>query len=136
LRFFHNKRLFPHEVIQRQWSHIDYRKNMSIIGLVQKGGHKEIAAIGSYAMETEQRAEVAFVTREDYQGLGIALYLLEVLEKIARENGYTGFTATVLRENAAMLHVFKKKYPHARTSVYAGSGLMISMDFDASETKI
>ncbi len=40
---------------------------MSIIGLVQRGGHKEIMAIGSYAMEEEgnKRAEVAFVVRED-----------------------------------------------------------------------
>ena len=38
---------------------------MSIIGLVQKGGHKEIMAIGTYAQEDDTRAEVAFVVRED-----------------------------------------------------------------------
>jgi acyl-CoA hydrolase/RimJ/RimL family protein N-acetyltransferase len=130
LRFFHSKRLFTHEVLQRQWSHIDYRKNTSIIGLAQKGGHKEIIAIGSYAKESEQRAEVAFVVREDYQGLGIASYLLGVLEQIARENKYTAFSANVLSENTAMLRVFKKRYPHMKTTVYDGSEISCDMKFD------
>ena len=134
LRFFHSKRLFPREVLQRHWSHIDYRKNTSIIGLAQRGGHKEIVAIGSYAMESEQRAEVAFVVREDSQGQGIASYLLEVLERIARENGYTSFSANVLSENTAMLHVFKKRYPHMKNTVYDGSEIFCDMAFAALPT--
>jgi GNAT superfamily N-acetyltransferase len=134
LRFFHNKRLFPHEILQRHWSHIDYRKNISIVGLTQKGGHKEIVAIGSYAMETEDRAEVAFVVREDHQGVGIAGYLLGLLERIARENGYRAFTATVLRENMSMLRVFKKRYPNLETSSYGGAELVVSMDFKDART--
>ncbi len=134
LRFFHSKRLFPREVLQRHWSHIDYRKNTSIIGLAQRGGHKEIVAIGSYAMESEQRAEVAFVVREDCQGQGIASYLLEVLERIARENGYTSFSANVLSENTAMLHVFKKRYPHMKNTVYDGSEIFCDMAFASLPT--
>ncbi len=96
-RFFHRMKLFSHEVIQKQWASVDYRKNMSIIGLVQNRGYKEIIAIGSYAMTDEDKAEIAFVVREDYQGLGIASYLLEILEIIAKENQYKAFDATVLR---------------------------------------
>ena len=106
-RFFSKLKSFSHEFIQKQWSSVDYHKNMSIIGLMHRGGHKEIMAIGSYAQEDEHRAEVAFVVREDFQGMGIASYLLEVLETIAKENKYTGFSATVLSENSAMIHVFK-----------------------------
>ena len=134
LRFFHSKRLFPREVLQRHWSHIDYRKNTSIIGLAQRGGHKEIVAIGSYAMESEQRAEVAFVVREDCQGQGIASYLLEVLERIARENGYTSFSANVLSENTGMLHIFKKRYPHMKNTVYDGSEIFCDMAFASLPT--
>ena len=50
--------LFSHKAIQEQWASVDYRKNMSIIGLTSKGGHKEIMAIGSYAAGEEGRAEV------------------------------------------------------------------------------
>jgi GNAT superfamily N-acetyltransferase len=105
---------------------------MSIIGLMQRGGHKEIMAIGSYAQEDEHRAEVAFVVREDFQGMGIASYLLEVLEAIAKENKYTGFSATVLSENSAMIHVFKKRYPNAKVKMMGGSDILILMNFEDS----
>ena len=134
MRFFYKMRTFSHEVVQKQWSSVDYHKNMSIIGRVQKGGHKEIMAIGSYAADDDNNAEVAFVVREDFQGMGIATYLIEILEKIAKENHYTSFSASVLRENAAMIRVFKKRYPNAKISVNSGSDLLIRMDFaDAIE---
>ena len=134
LRFFHNKRLFPHEIIQRQWASIDYRKNISLVGLTQRGGHKEIIAIGSYAMDTASRAEVAFVVREDYQGMGIASYLLEALELIAKENGFQGFTATVLHENTPMIRVFKKRYPQLSKNRQTGGEFILLMDFfDSAE---
>src|SRR5210317_1451315 len=98
-RFFHNRKIFTHEDLQKHLATLDYRKNMSIIGRVQKGGHKEIMAIGSYAADDNNRAEVAFVVRENFQGQGVATYLLNELEKIAKENNYSSFSATVLREN-------------------------------------
>jgi len=128
-RFFYKMRNFTHSVVQEQWASVDYRKNMSIIGLTQKGGHKEIVAIGTYAEEEKHRAEVAFVVREDFQGMRIGSYLLEELEKIAKENEYKGFTATVLNENVAMIRVFKKRYPHAKTVVGGGGDMTIYMDF-------
>jgi len=133
MRFFYKMRTFSHEVVQKQWSSVDYRRNMSIIGLIQNRGHQEIMAIGSYAQEDDNRAEVAFVVREDYQGMGIAPYLLDMLIKIAKENHYNSFCATVLRENAAMIHVFKKRFPDAKISVDGGSDLRILMDFDAAD---
>ncbi|MBW2488477.1 MAG: GNAT family N-acetyltransferase [Deltaproteobacteria bacterium] len=129
MRFFYRMRTFSHEVVQKHWASIDYRKNMSIVGLVQKGGHKEIIAIGTYAYEQDQQAEVAFVVREDYQGMGIASHLLAVLERIAKENQYTRFTATTLRQNAAMIQVFKKRYPNLKMSAQDGHEILMIMDF-------
>lgn len=129
-RFFYKMKLFSHEVVQKQWAVVDYRKNMSVIGLVQKAGHQEIVAIGTYAQESEERAEVAFVVREDFQGMGIASYLIEKLEVIAKENQYRQFSAAVLRENGAMLHVFKKHYPNAEIHSAEGSEVTVIMDFD------
>ncbi len=130
MRFFYKMRTFTHEVAQKQWASLDYRHNISIVGLVQKGGHKEILAIGSYARESEERAEVAFVVREDHQGQGIGSYLLELLETIAEQNGYKGFCATVLRENASMLRVFKNRYPNAKVTFSGGSEVLVDMQFD------
>jgi acyl-CoA hydrolase/GNAT superfamily N-acetyltransferase len=134
MRFFYRMRTFSHEVVQRHWASIDYRKNMSIVGLVQKGGHKEIIAIGTYACEQDQQAEVAFVVREDYQGMGIASHLLAVLEGIAKENQYTRFSATVLRQNASMIQVFKKRYPNLKMSAQNGHEILMIMDFADAQT--
>lgn len=130
LRFFYKMKLFSHEIAQQQWASVDYKKNMSIIGLARNRGHKEIVAIGSYAYEEEERAEVAFVVREDFQGQGIASYMLGMLEKIAKENGYRAFSATVLRENRAMLNVFRRRYPNARTGANHGREITLIMEFD------
>lgn len=133
-RFFYKMRLFSHEVVQKQWASVDYRKNMSMIGLIQKGGHQEIMAIASYADEGNGKAEIAFVVREDFQGLGVATHLLEVLEKIAKENNFIGFSATVLSENTGMLRVFKKRYPNMKSSRVAGNEISLEMLFsDAVE---
>ena len=51
------------------------------------------------------------------------------LEAIARENDYKGFTASVLKENAAMLRVFKRCYPDAKITLSGGSDLSVVMDF-------
>jgi len=128
-RFFYKMRNFTHEVVQKQWASLDYRHNISIIGQVQKGGHKEIIAIGSYAKEDDHRAEVAFVVREDFQGKGLGSHLLEMLETIARQNGFKAFAATVLRENASMLKVFKKRYPDCKLTFNSGSEVLVHMDF-------
>jgi acyl-CoA hydrolase/GNAT superfamily N-acetyltransferase len=132
-RFFYRMKLFSHEVAQKQWASVDYRKNISMIGLLRRRGHKEIVAIGSYASADKDMAEVAFVVREDMQGHGIASYLMGILESIARENDYKGFEATVLRENKPMIHVFKKKYPNAKITNSGGGEVMLKMKFDFCE---
>jgi acyl-CoA hydrolase/RimJ/RimL family protein N-acetyltransferase len=133
MRFFYRMRTFSHEIVQKHWASVDYHNNMSIIGLVQKGGHKEIVAIGSYAYDREHVAEIAFVVREDYQNMGIASYLLALLEQIAKQNNYTRFQASVLRENSAMIRVFKKRYPDLKISAQSGNEVLIEMDLSDSK---
>jgi acyl-CoA hydrolase/GNAT superfamily N-acetyltransferase len=133
-RFFYYKKLFSHQAVQEEWAAEDYRNRITLIGLASKGGSKEIMAIGSYAQAEGDRAEAAFVVREDFQGMGIAGYLLGVLERIAKENGYKGFVASVLAKNTGMKHVFKKRYPHAKISTEGGE-VYIVMDFDDGSAK-
>jgi len=130
-RFFYHRRLFSHEAIQEQWANVDYRQNMSIIGLTSRGGHKEIMAIGSYAAAEEDKAEVALVISEDFQGQGVGSHLVEVLERIAEENQYGGFKAVVLKENAGMVHIFQKRYPNCLITP-RGIHVVIEMDFEDS----
>jgi RimJ/RimL family protein N-acetyltransferase len=134
-RFFYRMKIFTHEVVQNQWSSLDYRNNLSIIGMDQRGGHEEIIAVASYARGNEpQDAEVAFVIHEDFQGMGIASYLLKVLEKIAMANGYKRFFASVLKENGAMLHVFNKRYPNYKVTISSEGDYRVCMEFyDSTE---
>lgn len=120
-RFFNKRKVFSRDMLQKQWAEVDYRRNMTIIGLMQLGKRKQIVAIGSYAEAGEDSAEVAFLVKERLHGMGIGRYLLEILETIAKENNYKQFIATVLAENRKMLHVFQKKYPSAKF-LRSGSG--------------
>lgn len=131
-RFFQRKKVFSREMLQREWARLDYRKHMTIVGLLQKGRKKEIVAIGSYAESdvSPKYAEVAFVVRDDLQNMGIGSFLLTILENIARENGYKGFLATVLIDNTKMIHVFKKRYPNAKVKRSVGGEVEIFMDFE------
>ncbi|MEE4358783.1 MAG: GNAT family N-acetyltransferase [Desulfococcaceae bacterium] len=127
-RFFQKIRVFSHEMAQKQWAAVDYRKNISLIGLVRFKNHKEIVAVGTYAESDDNRAEIAFVVRDDFQGQGIASFLLEELEKIAKENRFRGFSALVLPENKSMIRVFQKKYPDAKMKMEDGN-IAVIMDF-------
>ncbi|MBF0303679.1 MAG: GNAT family N-acetyltransferase, partial [Desulfamplus sp.] len=128
-RFFNKRKVFSREMLQKQWASVDYRRNMSIIGLRQIGRRKQIIAIGSYAEAEENTAEVAFLVKEDLHGLGIGSYLLEILEGIARKNGYSRFVATVLAENRKMIRVFQKHYPNAKVVRTGGGEVEVIMDF-------
>ena len=47
---------------------------MFLIGMAQRKRHQEVIAVGTYVDMGNDLAEIAFVTREDFQGLGIASY--------------------------------------------------------------
>ncbi len=131
-RFFYKISLFSHEVAQQDWAEIDYHNNMSLIGRVQRGGHYEVMAIGSYFQSKDGYAEVAFVVHDDFQGKGVASHMLKFLEQIAKENGFVGFVASVLDENQAMLHVFQKRYPAAELTIDSAGGVRVKMRFARS----
>ncbi|MBL6993491.1 GNAT family N-acetyltransferase [Desulfobacula sp.] len=134
-RFFNKRKVFSRDMLQKQWAQVDYRRNMTIIGLMQLGKRKQIVAIGSYAEADTDSAEVAFLVKEKLHGMGIGSYLLEILETIAKENNYKQFVAMVLAENKKMLKVFQKKYPSAKF-LRSGSGeVEVEMPFQAPEDK-
>jgi len=129
-RFFNKRKVFSRDMLQKQWADVDYKKNMTLIGLMQIGKRKQIAAIGSYAEAENDIAEVAFLVKEELHGMGIASKLLEILETIAKKNGYKSFVATVLAENKKMIKVFRKRYPDAKLLRSGGGEVEIEMVFD------
>ncbi len=128
-RFFNKRRVFSRQMLQREWSGVDYKKNMTIIGLMQFGRQKKIMAIGSYAEVENNMAEVAFLVKEELHGMGVGTRLLEILETIAIKNCFNGFTAVVLAENSKMIKVFKKRYPHAKFTRGGSGEIDVTMPF-------
>jgi GNAT superfamily N-acetyltransferase len=67
----------------------------------------EILGVGRYdRLLDASAAEVAFATRDDHQGLGVARALFAALATAAYSVGITQFVAETLPENHKMLDVF------------------------------
>jgi len=108
LRYFSKVSSMPHKNMQR-YVNIDYDKTLSIVGVLQTGSTQKIIAEARYSYyEPDNTYELAFIVNEEYQGRGIAGFLLEYLLKIAKERGIKHACASVLYENSKMIKVFKR----------------------------
>ncbi|MCL4457526.1 MAG: GNAT family N-acetyltransferase [Nitrospirae bacterium] len=107
-RFISARRDMPHERLQK-FVIIDYTKEMVILAVIEQEGKEMIIGMGQYYIdENTHTAEVAFVVRDDYQGMGIGAELLSYLTYLAKKNGLHGFTAEVLIDNKPMLNLFER----------------------------
>lgn len=87
---------------------MDFAQRVALVVTLMENGREIVIGSCSYSRYGDDKAEIAFLIEEDYQGLGIARRLLGHLGKIAVDRGITTFTAEVLAQNAAMQKVFEK----------------------------
>ncbi len=107
-RFISLRRDMPHERLQ-PFVIIDYTKEMEILAVIPRDEKEDLVGVGQYSiLEANHTAEVAFAVRDDFQNKGIGGVLLSYLTYLAKRQGLLGFTAAVLIENKAMLHLFEK----------------------------
>jgi RimJ/RimL family protein N-acetyltransferase len=107
-RFMSHITKVPQKQIQN-FVYIDYRSEMAIVGTIPETHGDEIVAIGRYIIDPRtNRAEVAFVVKDEWQNRGIGTFMFKLLLKLAKQNGIEGFNAEVLIENKQMLAVFNK----------------------------
>ena len=107
-RYFTPIKTMPHAKMQA-YVNVDYRKVMSIVGLVGETGEGRIITEARFVKHKSRPwADVAFVVDEAWQGLSIATYLCKMLIRLGKEKGLKGFTADVLTSNKAMMKVFEK----------------------------
>ncbi|MGV1098666.1 GNAT family N-acetyltransferase [Thiovibrio sp. JS02] len=105
-RFMTHSQRFGHKQIQN-FVYIDHRKDAAIVGTVPEAHGEEIIAIGRYYLDAKtNRAEVAFVIRDEWQNKHIGTFLFRHLVTIAKRNGISGFSAEVLRDNKRMQAIF------------------------------
>jgi acyl-CoA hydrolase/GNAT superfamily N-acetyltransferase len=107
-RFIQMRKEIPHEWLQNL-SVIDYTREMVILATLREEQRERVVGVGQYSInEISNFAEVALVVRDDHQNRGIGWELLQYLTLLARKQGLSGFTAEVLVENVAMMHLFEK----------------------------
>jgi RimJ/RimL family protein N-acetyltransferase len=107
-RFLSIRNDMPHERLQ-DFVVIDYKREVVILAVVGSAENELIVGIGQYSIdEKSHTAEAAFTVRDEYQDRGIAQEMLAYLTYLAKREGLLGFTAEVLVDNKAMLHVFEK----------------------------
>jgi GNAT superfamily N-acetyltransferase len=102
-RFF---AIHPHLSVKEvaRFTTVDHRDRQALVAVVGS----DIVAVGRYDRLPGSDAEVAFVTRDDHQGLGIAMLLFQELATCASEVGITRFVAETLPENRKMLDLFTR----------------------------
>ncbi len=107
-RFGWNIKKFSQKQIQN-FVYIDHRKEVAIVGTVPGAAEDEIIALSGYYLdEKTNRAEVALVVLDEWQGKSIGTFMLKYLAQIAHKNGIRGFTAEIHVTNRKMQAVMHK----------------------------
>lgn len=116
-RYMSHAKKIPRKQV-RDFVYIDHRNEVAVVCTVPAPHGDEFVAVGRYYLNPKtNRAEVAFVVRDDWQNRGIGSFLLRHLINIARRSGIHGFTAEVLRDNISMQKVFNKSPGTVRSSL-------------------
>jgi RimJ/RimL family protein N-acetyltransferase len=106
-RFFVMKREFS-EKERNFFMKVDFVNHVALVAVAQEDSKPRIVGGGRYVVFEPQRAEMAFVVVDAWQGRGVGSILMRHLIKIASDAGLHELIAEVLPENAAMLRVFSK----------------------------
>ena len=127
-RFMSHLERFGQRQIQN-FVYIDHRQDVAIVGILPEAYGDEIIAVGRYYLdERTNRAEVAFVIRDEWQNKGLGSFVFKHLVNIAKANGITGFTAEVLRNNNRMQAIFNHSGLNVTSAIEEGVYSFI-MDF-------
>jgi acyl-CoA hydrolase/GNAT superfamily N-acetyltransferase len=119
-RFMSKSSRFGHTQI-KNFVYIDHRKDVAIVATLPAAYGEEMIAVGRYYLdERTNRAEAAFIVRDEWQNRGIGSFLFRHLITIAKRSGISGFTAEVLGENKRMQSIFNKSGYKVRSHLEEG----------------
>jgi acyl-CoA hydrolase/GNAT superfamily N-acetyltransferase len=119
-RYMSHMKRIPRKQMQN-FVYVDHRNEVAVVGTIPEASGDEIIVIGRYYLDPKtNRAEVAFVVRDDWQNRGIGAFVLKHLVNIAKRNGIAGFTAEVMRDNKAMQAVINHSGLKIRSNLNEG----------------
>jgi acyl-CoA hydrolase/GNAT superfamily N-acetyltransferase len=131
-RYFSPRRSMPHDNVQ-QYVSLTEDRGLSLVVTIGPRENRQMIAEARYVFEPNSDCpDVAFMVDENYQGRGIATFLLNYLIEIAKERGVKGFSADVLFSNRPMLRVFERLPYVLHKTVSEG---VVTMKFRFDELK-
>src|SRR5579872_1592609 len=102
-RFFTPRRSIPQSELDH-FATVDYSSRLALVAFVDD----TLVAVARFERLADSgEAEVAFTVRDDQQGRGLGMVLLEHLASAARARGVRMFSADTLAQNHRMLQVFR-----------------------------
>ncbi len=105
----------PREVAQARVA-VDYNKDMAIAGFDSWMPYAQMVCLGRYIRKEDNTAEMGFVVKENYQGLGIGTFMCKCLIIAAKQHGVIRLFAYVSKNNMPMLKIFKNNEFNVRES--------------------
>jgi GNAT superfamily N-acetyltransferase len=106
-RFFAVKREFSKKEVHF-FLDIDFVNHVALAAVASENGRPTIIGSCRYVVVAPERAEVAFLVIDDYQGKGLRTALMRHIAAIARDARLTELCAEVLADNVPMLKVFER----------------------------
>ncbi|ROS04580.1 acetyltransferase [Sinobacterium caligoides] len=102
MRFMQNLKELPPLWLAR-FTQIDYYREMALIAIVEEAGESVEVGVVRYTNSGDGHScEFAVVVADDWQGQGVARYLMERIITIAAEAGLKLMVGVVLRQNHKM----------------------------------
>lgn len=97
---------------------VDHDRRQAIAAVVDG----EVVGVARYDRfrDAPDRAEVAVVVEDAWQGRGVGKVLLNALARDARDHGVASLTATVMGENRRMLSIARRLAPKTRVQLDHG----------------
>ena len=106
-RFFAVRREFSQKETD-YFLDIDFVNHVALAAVASENGRPTIIGSCRYVVVAPERAEVAFLVIDDYQGKGLRTALMRHIAAIARDARLTELCAEVLADNVPMLKVFER----------------------------
>ncbi len=121
-RFMQILHALPHDRLQ-DFIDVDYENDLALVLEHTNGGREpEIVAVAQYFRDKASNfAEVAFMVGDEWQRKSLGTQLFQALAEVAASHGIRGFTAEVLFENRAMMHLFQSTGLELVSSIQEGT---------------
>ena len=91
----------------RRFVEVDYRDVFGLVAEATVEGEPRIVALASYFTTGDEKAEIAIVVDDSFQGRGVGSILIEHLAEAASEAGVETLEALILSGNSEMIDVVR-----------------------------